>query len=177
MENYFENLVHSAGTARVLLGKAHANGALIEGLCLYVVIIDAFLRLAIIYTRTQNAPDHRYEVHKNLIYQDEGERTFSEKQIYALAHDEKIISTALYEQLLKMYSFRNKVVHRFALSEITYDEIGSACIEFEHVYQKLFDLLVVLEHGPHGIREPDSQTRTKATKAILRKVGLKKPRT
>lgn len=169
--DYFDNLTHSVGTMRLLLEKAHKDGALIEGLCLYVSIIDAFLRLAIIYTRTQKAPDHTYEFDGSLIHQGDGDRALSEKEIYSLAHKEGILSQGLYERLQKMYLFRNKVVHRFALSDITYDEVGHACGEFEKIFQEIFEILVVLEHGPHGIREPGQAEKSKIFSAIKRKLG------
>jgi len=59
-----DDLIHSIPTSRILLQKAHGEGALIEGLCLYVSIIDALLRLALVYSRTQKAPDYTYEIPK-----------------------------------------------------------------------------------------------------------------
>jgi len=41
------DLIHAIPTSRLLLQKAHKEGALIEGLCLYVSTIDALLRLAL----------------------------------------------------------------------------------------------------------------------------------
>lgn len=48
------DLIHAIPTSRLLLQKAHEEGALIEGLCLYVSTIDALLRLALVYSRTQD---------------------------------------------------------------------------------------------------------------------------
>jgi exonuclease III len=45
------DLIHAIPTSRLLLQKAHEEGALIEGLCLYVSTIDALLRLAWVYSR------------------------------------------------------------------------------------------------------------------------------
>ena len=44
----FINFVHAFGAARVLLRKAHKDGALLEGLALYASLTDAFLRLALV---------------------------------------------------------------------------------------------------------------------------------
>ena len=69
------DLIHAIPTSRLLLQKAHEEGALIEGLCLYVSTIDALLRLALVYSRTQKAPNYTYSIPKELIRQDEGEKT------------------------------------------------------------------------------------------------------
>ncbi len=45
------DLIPAIPTSRLLLQKAHKEGALIEGLCLYVSTIDALLRLAWVYSR------------------------------------------------------------------------------------------------------------------------------
>ncbi len=78
------DLIHAIPTSRLLLQKAHKEGALIEGLCLYVSTIDALLRLALVYSRTQKAPNYTYSIPKELIRQDEGEKTYREKEIYEL---------------------------------------------------------------------------------------------
>ncbi len=134
---YLDELVHSVATSRMLLRRAHETGALIEGLCLYVSAVDALLRLATIYTRTQKAPDHSYGVPKALIRQDEGDRTYSEREIYRQAREEGVITPELYEKLERMYEYRNKVAHRFNISGIKYAEIGPACIAFEEIYHEL----------------------------------------
>ncbi len=112
------DLIHAIPTSRLLLQKAHEEGALIEGLCLYVSTIDALLRLALVYSRTQKAPNYTYTIPKELIRQDEGEKTYREKEIYDFALKEKVISDDLYKRLYEMYDYRNRVVHRFNISGI-----------------------------------------------------------
>ena len=171
--DYFNDLCHSIATARLLLRKAHDNGCVIEGICLYVSIIDGFLRLAVIYSRTKNSPNHSYSFDKNFIRQDEGERTQSEKEIYDIAFREKIISEKLYKELREMYQFRNKVVHRFNISNINYTQVAEACTKFESIYHEIFDIVALLEHGPRGIPDASAEEmelfHSKALKKILGK--------
>ncbi|MFH2068276.1 MAG: hypothetical protein ABII89_02275 [Candidatus Omnitrophota bacterium] len=168
--DYFDNLTCSIATVRLLLQKAHKNGSLIEGLCLYVSAIDGLLRLAIVYTRTQKSPDHKYSFEKRLIYQDDGERTYSEKEIYRIALEEQVISPELYQKLLDMYEFRNKVIHRFSISTITCSQIAEACIKFERIYNEIFKIVEFLEHGPHGPKPIDKKTKQKIFERIKRKI-------
>jgi hypothetical protein len=91
MSDSFNDLIHAIPTSRALLQKAHKDGSLIEGLCLYVLTIDALLRLSLVYTRAQKAPNHTYEVPKLLIRQDDGEKTYTEKEIYDISLGEGII--------------------------------------------------------------------------------------
>ena len=60
------DLIHAIPTSRLLLQKAHEEGALIEGLCLYVSTIDALLRLALVYSRTQKAPNYTYSISQRI---------------------------------------------------------------------------------------------------------------
>lgn len=169
--DYFDDLTQSLTVARMLLQNANKNHSAIEGLCLYVSIIDGFLRLSIIYSRTQKSPDHTSEFEKDMIRQDDGEKTYKEKEIYDIARRENIISTDLYERLNKMYLFRNKVVHRFSISNITYAEIGKACDEFEVIYKEIFDIVAVLEHGHKGIPKPTQEELDQFEKHTVKKIG------
>jgi uncharacterized protein YutE (UPF0331/DUF86 family) len=169
--DYFDELVHSVPTSRVLLQKAHETGALIEGLCLYVSLLDALLRLGIIYTRTQKAPDHTYQVAKQMIRQEDNEKTYSEKEIYRQALSDGVIAPELHDKLLKMYAFRNKVVHRFNISNITYAEIGEACTEFEKIYQEVMVIIDVLENGPHEPRQQTAAERKASIEKLFKKIG------
>jgi uncharacterized protein YutE (UPF0331/DUF86 family) len=172
MSDEFNDLIHSVPTSRALLQKAHKDGSLIEGLCLYVSTIDALLRLALVYTRTQKAPNYTYEIPKLLIRQDEGEKTYTEKKIYDITLEEGIISRDLHQRLYGMYDYRNKIVHRFNISGITYAEVGKVCTEFEPIYQEVFEIVNVLENGPRGgPREMTKEERVKAVKQIADKIG------
>jgi uncharacterized protein YutE (UPF0331/DUF86 family) len=166
----FDNIVQSLATARLLLQKAHTNESAIEGLCLYVSIIDGFLRLALIYARTQKSPSHTYEFSVNLISQNDGDKTYSEKEIYDFAFKEKIISDNLYKKLDEMYLFRNKVIHRFAISGITYKQIADACSKFELIYQEIFNIVAILEYGESGLKNPTSQELEHFKKFTINKV-------
>ncbi len=169
--DYFDNLTQSLAVARMLLKKAHDNESAIEGICLYVSIIDGFLRLSIIYTRTQKSSDHTYEFEKEMIRQDDGEKTYSEKEVYDIAFKEKIISDDLYGRLKEMYLFRNKVVHRFNISDINYTQIAEACTKFESIYQEIFDIVALLEHGPKGIPKPEPEELDRLKKHAIKKIG------
>lgn len=170
-DNAFNDLIHSIPTSRLLLQKAHEEGALIEGLCLYVSTIDALLRLALVYSRTQKAPDHTYQIPKALIRQDEGEKTYSEKGIYDLVLKEKIISPDLHRRLYEIYDFRNRVVHRFNISGLRYADIAEACTKFEPLYQEVMVVVDVLENGPHGPRELSKEQHESVVKKISEKIG------
>jgi len=168
--DYFADLIHSVGASSIFLKKAHRDGALIEGVCLYVSAIDALLRLAIIYSRTQKAPEHSYAVAKGLVRQDDGERTFSEREIYRIALTEGVVSPELHDELQKMYTFRNRVVHRFNISPLTYAAIAEACVRFDEVYQQVMKIIDVLENGPHGTRPQSEADREDTLERLAAKI-------
>ena len=165
------DLIHAIPTSRLLLQKAHKEGALIEGLCLYVSTIDALLRLALVYSRTQKAPNYTYSIPKELIRQDEGEKTYREKEIYDFALKEKVISDDLYKRLYEMYDYRNRVVHRFNISGIRYADIAEVCTKFEPLYQEVIKVVDVLENGPHGPHEMSKEQHEVVFQKISDKIG------
>jgi uncharacterized protein YutE (UPF0331/DUF86 family) len=165
------DLIHAIPTSRLLLQKAHEEGALIEGLCLYVSTIDALLRLALVYSRTQKAPNYTYSIPKELIRQDEGEKTYREKEIYDFVLKENVISDDLYKRLYEMYDYRNRVVHRFNISGIRYADIAEVCTKFEPLYQEVIKVVDVLENGPHGPREMSKEQHEVVFQKISDKIG------
>jgi|GEM_PF-4092078 uncharacterized protein YutE (UPF0331/DUF86 family) len=168
--DYFDNLTHSIATARLLLQKANREGALIEGLCLYISLIDGLLRLAILYTRTQKSPTHTYNAEKKLIHQGDGERTYSEKKIYTAALNEQIISEESSGKLLDMHRLRNKAVHRFCISNISYQDIAKACTQLDEIYNVIWEKVSFLENGPNKVRTVKGKRKQEILKRIFRKI-------
>ena len=70
-----------------------------------------------------------------------------------------------------MYLFRNKVVHRFNISDISYIQIAEACTEFESIYKEIFDIVALLEHGPKGVPEMEPEEVKNFEKHIIKKIG------
>ena len=108
--SFFENFTHSVVATRMLLGKTHSQGNLIEGLILYASII--------------------------------------------------------FEKLNDLYSFRNRIVHRFIISNVAYSDLESNLISYEYIYTDLMNKLEMIE-GPSKL---DADQEKIIKKNVLKKI-------
>jgi hypothetical protein len=166
-DNFFDNFTHSCAAARTLLRKAHEQGNLIEGLVLYASLIDAFLR-NLIAIKTGSKRDGDVALDPRFFYHDE-EHWFSERKIYTMARDAEIISEGEYAQLNELYVFRNRMIHRFILSDVAYADLAPRLVEYESIYQRLFKQLEELE----APQEMTSELRASIEKRIGTKIAGK----
>lgn len=142
-DNFFDNFTYSFAATRLLLEKAHKEGNLIEGLVLYASIVDAVLRNLIALKTGTRKKD--YIVLDNRLFFHDDKSWFNERQIYKKALNSKIITIEEFDQLNKLYTFRNKIIHRFIISPITYDDLPPRLIEYEYIYSRLYKELERIE--------------------------------
>jgi uncharacterized protein YutE (UPF0331/DUF86 family) len=105
--------------------------------------IDAVLRQSIILNHQLINRVNDIEV--SLIFQKENDHPIMEKTIYQRALDDGVISQNQYNKLTELYIGRNKVVHRYIISDLRTDEIVRFVIEYSEIYDELGDQLIALE--------------------------------
>lgn len=166
-KDFFNNFTHSATVARLLLAKAHDQGNLIEGIILYASSIDAFLRNLIAIKTGIRKDAHTVSLDLRYFYHDPS-KWMNERNIYQQALDCGVINTAEHKELEKLYLFRNRVVHRFIISNITYAEIAPRLEKYEKIFDKLYKQLKALEGSP----EVSEKERKDIYRGIYKKFGL-----
>ncbi len=129
-----ENFISAFAATRLLLNKAYDNGSLIEGLVLYSSLVEAQCRICLVLEQQLEEKTNR--ITEKYIFQ-EGNDYLSERIIYQLAYEKKIITRSIYDELNKLYDVRNKAIHRFFTSEIEYSHLGLACSRYEKIFQEL----------------------------------------
>jgi integrase len=134
----FENFIYSYGAARDLLARAHRTGSLIEGLVLYVSLIDGLLRIALVLDK--QLEDASGDVDFSYIQQEPGGRRYSEKEIYEQAHRRGIITTDMKAKIVDLYERRNAVIHRFFLTDIKYVDLEPWLSSYEEVYEHCYNI-------------------------------------
>ena len=172
----FENFLHAFGAARLLLQKAHKNGSLIEGLVLYASLVDGFCRICLVLKEQLDEKDNN--INEKYIYQYKDEKKFTERKIYKLAFDKEIIKKKMFEELNSLYNIRNKVIHRFFISEVEYSHLEIACSRYEKLYEQLYKITYELESEQinRGIgmtikgRKFSEQDRIETEQGIARKI-------
>jgi hypothetical protein len=171
----FENFVYSYGAARDLLARAHRAGSLIEGLVLYVSLIDGLLRIALVLDK--QLEDASGDVDFSYIQQEPGGRRYNEKEIYEQAHRRGIITTDMKAKIVDLYERRNAVIHRFFLTDIKYVDLEPWLSSYEEVHEHCYNIVDELESRQLRERKGMTETGPKAdpemiSRAVREKLGF-----
>jgi hypothetical protein len=162
----FTNFTHSVAAARALLVRARDSGSYIEGLVLYASLIDALLRILVAHATGRREGhitqlDPRHFRHDKTLWP-------GERDIYRAARDAGVISERVFQELQQLYTFRNRAIHRFIISGITYDELVPRLDAYEVVFKRLYEQLEAIEQPAPPLDEEE----VAAVRArIARKLG------
>ena len=175
----FTKFMNSLGASIDLQNRAYKNGSSIELVVLLANHIDALLRLALILKK--QIDDSTDNIDTTLIFQKETDKPIMEKKVYKMALNEGLINQPLHDKLFELYNQRNKVIHRYIITDlltkdvmqVVYDysimeeKIGKVVREYE---QKQFQLKI----GIYGTDTPpdnpiDDETKQKIIGAIKEK--------
>ena len=137
-----ESFTNGIGAANILLNRAFEGGFLIEGLVLYATLIDGLCRIALVLN--QQIKERSSDIDVKYIYQD-GEEYLSERKIHEDAFKESIIDRETYEEISELYSFRNKIIHRFLITSIEYSHLELVLCRYERMYRLLINVVYDLE--------------------------------
>lgn len=157
-----ENFLSGFGAAVHLSRRAKENNCFIEQVCLYANIIDGMLRLSLIM-KDQNLCDGE-RLNEAYLFQSDDDKIISEKDIYKISLDEKIINDAVFKKLHVLYNKRNKVIHRYIISDIHTKEVKNTAAEYEilmdeikEIHRKYNDEFLLLNKGiaREFLRNPD----------------------
>ena len=111
--------------------KALENNSAIEFVIIIANQIDAYLRLCIVMKKQLNEKTDEIDI--KFLSQAENDTPFMEKQIYKLAKELNVIDEEVYNSLFNLYGLRNKMVHRYIISEITTKEIYNIADQYEEI--------------------------------------------
>lgn len=168
------NFINGVGATRILLQRSHKEGFLIEALVLYATLVDGFCRIALVLK--QQIDTKSSDFNTKYIYQDNDKDYLSERSIYKLAFEKSILDQGLLDEVNALYEFRNKVIHRFLISEIEYSHLGLVLDRYELVYQRLRNIVYGLESEQihKGIGMTIAKKITKEDKTLIYLDILKK---
>jgi len=169
----FINFVHAFGAARVLLRKAHKDGALLEGLALYASLTDAFLRLALVLKK--QIDEGVSTIDQSLISQESDGTYYTERKIQKMALVESVITEGLYNELGRLYDKRNDAIHKFFLTPLRYSDLPPVLKRYELVFQTLHKIVYDLEAEQvrRGCGMTHANSKSEDNSAILLRVMSK----
>lgn len=126
-----------------LIGRAADAGCFVEYVCLSASAIDAMLRIGLILKhQVKTCSD---DVLEELLYQSYKDKIISEREIYRRALAQQVIDAEIFDDLQQLYSERNRVVHRYIISDITTKEILNTAISFAGTLERVTEIVRTLE--------------------------------
>lgn len=159
----YEKFMASLAASFDLKNRAIENKSVIELMIIIANQVDAYLRIAIVMKKQLQEKTNRIDI--ALLYQGETDTPIMERKIYKQAKNLGIISQDTFDKLDKLYTERNKVVHRYIISEFKTVNIYEIVYDYEKVCEDVRQSLKVVEYlqfaqgiGIHGNgRHPDEE--------------------
>jgi len=139
----FEMFLQGVGATAYMLNKAVENHAFIEATCLLASQIDGLLRIGIVLKK--QIENNNSIIEKEWIYQGKKDKKKSEKDIYKKAKELKIVDEDTFNELYQLYDNRNRVIHRFIISEITLAEVENIAYQYYQMQQKINSIIYDIE--------------------------------
>ncbi len=159
----YEKFMASLAASFDLKNKAAENLSLIELLIIIANQIDAYLRMAIVMKKQLQDKTNHIDI--ALLYQEENDNPIMERRIYKQAKDLGIINQDTFDKLEQLYGERNKVVHRYIISEFKTRHLYDIVYEYDNICETVRLCLKSVEDqqfsegiGIHGIgRNPNEE--------------------
>ncbi len=158
----FEKFNASLAASFDLKNKAIKNLSIIEIVILNANQIDAYLRLCIVFKFQILEKTNLFKL--EYLFQSEADKPLMEKKIYDKAKEMQIISDKQHKKLYELYSLRNKVVHRYIITDIKTIELKEICYEYELICEEIRLMLKDIETeqfenkvGYNGIIDPKGE--------------------
>ncbi|MFC1810850.1 hypothetical protein ACFLZH_05095 [Patescibacteria group bacterium] len=131
----FETFLKGVAATDYMLNKAVEGKSFIEVTCILASQIDALLRTGIILQKQLINKDTKIET--KWIYQGPNDKMKSEKDIYKKALELKIFDKIIFDELYELYNDRNRIIHRFIISEISLAEVEEISYKYYEMQQKI----------------------------------------
>lgn len=161
--NYrYEKFVAALGATFDLQFRALENESTIELIIINANQIDAYLRLSIVLK--SQILDNTKLFRTKYLFQDQKDKPINEKEIYREAKDMKIVDDELCDELFALYNERNKIVHRYIITDIKTYALYKTAYEYQKMSEKIRLILRGIETeqfdkkvGYFSHKDPDSE--------------------
>jgi hypothetical protein len=156
----YENFIASLAASFDLKNRALDNGSVIELIIIIANQIDAYLRMAL--TIKKQLDEKADDMHVGLLFQGESDVPIMERKVYKLALDEGFIQSDLFDRLEELYKKRNKVVHRYIISDFKTRDLYKIAYDYEAVCEEVRLLLKNIEDLHDQYMNSDHSQRRQA---------------
>lgn len=142
-----------AATAE-LHARAGQLGCFVESVCLCASMIDGALRMGLILKHQLDT--RSTDLLPELLYQGETDSLISEREIYRRALQSGVIDQNTFDELNLLYDDRNRVIHRYIISEITTTQVLDIAIRYDKLKNRVSEHIWKIEAAQ--IREKTGMT-------------------
>ncbi|WP_369854968.1 hypothetical protein [Candidatus Thalassolituus haligoni] len=140
----FDRFQGSLAASYDLLDNAIESDSFVEVIAVSANQIDAFLRLSIVIAiQLKNQTD---EIPIKYLFQAEDERGLMERKIYDNALKYNVIKDNDHEELNSLYELRNRVIHRYIISNIKTRDLPRIALRYVEACEKVRLILRDLEN-------------------------------
>ncbi|MGM0587108.1 MAG: hypothetical protein ACQETE_01720 [Bacteroidota bacterium] len=137
------SFLKGVGASDELLARATVNGSFIECVVLLANQIDSLLRMGIILKKQIN--NNNRDIDIRYLYQGENDKVITERTIYREANEIGVIDDEFHDDLEDLYDERNKVIHRYIISDITTKKVLGIAYEYSQLASIAYDIVYDLE--------------------------------
>ncbi|WP_437399826.1 hypothetical protein [Flagellimonas lutimaris] len=131
----YEKFMASLAASFDIKNTALENESMIEFSIVVANQIDAYLRLSIVMRKQLD--DSTDEMDIKYLYQSPSDRPIMERKVYSLAKERRILNDEIFNELESLYLERNKMVHRYIISEFKTNQLFEIAYRYETACEKV----------------------------------------
>lgn len=155
LNNYtFDNFMNAFLTLHLLFKDSRKQNekreGYLESLILLVSLIDTHLRYLILLTRINERKTSVIDTDFPILFHQDGDEYITERDVLALAKKEVTFKegtkSIFFKRVNRLYDYRNRAIHRYAISNFQYAESRLIVDESEDLKDILLEMVVALEH-------------------------------
>ncbi len=158
--------------------KALESKSLVELMIIAANQIDAYLRMAIVLTKQLEDKTERINI--KLLFQGETDSPVMERKIYQQAKDRFIIDQPTYDSLELLYKERNKVVHRYIITDFKTRDLYKIVYDYEVAAETVRLALKTVEDkqfkegiGIYGTKDPSQHPNARDLEVLYSQINDK----
>lgn len=142
--NKFDLFTASLAASFDLLNNAIESTSYIEIITISSNQIDAYLRLSIVITKQLQKCSNDIDI--KYLFQADDERGIMERRIFDDALKLNVIDEIIFKKLNYLYQFRNRVIHRYIISNIKTKDLAQIAMDYIETSEKIRLILRDLEN-------------------------------
>ena len=131
----FDKFNSSLGASFDLKNKAFENHCFIQFIIVIANQIDAYLRICIVLKYQLIERNHNFKI--EYLHQKDDDKPLMEKKIYDKAKELEIINENQHTELYELYNLRNKVVHRYIITDFKTFQLPEISLKYEILCEEI----------------------------------------